>query len=551
MRSFRVVTPGRLMAAAPMLVAAMAMQCGDDDAGKLPVTDPRALTTADAGADAATSDASTVDVATDVTAPRPVAPASLGRTTTQRPTFRWRLPADADGARLTVCRDRACTDVALQVNAVGAQLRPTALFRPGVYFWRVAAVRRGVVSEATSATWEFVVPARDTPVDSTIHHIVDFNGDAYADVTTQFDRDNPEGVYLGSASGLARTPSTAMVTVDGEAEVEHTVAGDLDGDGFCDLVSLTTTGDDPAMRRVVLRRGGPSGLAAPVALSSSSPWPAEFVGAGDLDGDGYGDLVGIDLELAGVPARARVFWGAPTGLRDGTPVILTASPGDDLDARAVASLGDVNGDGRADLVFGAPGADGGAGRVDVWINGPDGAGAVTTLRGDGGRFGASVSVTGDYDGDGYADVAATSPFDLTVTDRSGVRVFRGGASGLAAPRVLPAAGSQSETIRVFPSADLNGDGYDDLVSWMHNEGRGPSAQVYYGSAEGVPVRPARVFYPQEYGSRETALMVQRIGDADRDGYDDLLVRMAPGEAVYARGTASGLTVGPSPRLTPP
>jgi len=113
----------------------------------------------------------------------------------------------------------------------------------------------------------------------------------------------------------------------------------------------------------------------------------------------------------------------------------------------VARAGDVNGDGHADLAVGAPGADGGLGRVSVHLGGADGV-AMTPARtwvGASARagFGEVVEGVGDVNGDGYDDLAVA---ERGATARAGeaagrVSVFLGGPTGPgAAPaRVLEGA----------------------------------------------------------------------------------------------------------------
>lgn len=146
---------------------------------------------------------------------------------------------------------------------------------------------------------------------------------------------------------------------------------------------------------------------------------------GDVDGDGIGDL------LAGCPdlgaGQVRVYHGAHNGLLQtwhGT------SNGDRFGA-SVASAGDVNGDGRADVAIGAP--DGGdvaqvlsfnRGVVEV-RSGLDGA-AMMTVKGSTSQdhLGAAVGGGFDVDGDGRPDVVAGEPDDDAVASGAGlVRVY--------------------------------------------------------------------------------------------------------------------------------
>ena len=110
-------------------------------------------------------------------------------------------------------------------------------------------------------------------------------------------------------------------------------------------------------------------------------------------------LTGRGVEVHDPPAAAHRLQLAPTGEVSG-----------DLFGVSVAGAGDVNGDGYADLIVGAHGNDAGAlsgGRAYVYYGGPEAdtvADLILTGGVEGGNFGVSVSGAGDLNGDGYADV---------------------------------------------------------------------------------------------------------------------------------------------------
>lgn len=481
-------------------------------------------------------------------APRLVWPSSLGRLTSQRPTLRWRLPVGEVTARVAVCRDRACADEVQSADVAGSALRLAEALAPGVYFWRVRTAQG-----LASATWEFQVRAHSAPVDTLHTRMTDLDGDGYGDMMVTTGAPQRGAVYAGAAGGVAQAPTTRFPVQPDGSTLRVASASDLDGDGYGDLLSFALVGGE---RRAFLHRGGPQGASAsPVMLSVAEPWPDATASAGDVDGDGYNDLVGVDQGRSGPLGRVRVLFGAPSGVLRESTVIVAA---DATDATSVVTTGsaDVNGDARPDFLFGMPSRDDGAGRAFVWVNDGCATGHTVVLPGDTGpyaHFGDSVSLAGDYNGDGYADAVVAAPHDADTADQSALWVFPGSAAGpvTTTPVRLPFAGRQTESLRVVGVGDINGDGIADLGAWMHTSLRPPELVLYYGAVGGLATTPSRALTSEDFGPDERGFSASGVGDTDRDGFDELLVFLSPGHVVVSRGTAAGPTTGMIPFLTLP
>ncbi|MCA9490660.1 MAG: VCBS repeat-containing protein [Myxococcales bacterium] len=144
---------------------------------------------------------------------------------------------------------------------------------------------------------------------------LDVNADGLHDIAISAN-DWPGGgrafVYLGTPRGLLRTPSWYAVGVGSSAYHDNLGAGDLNGDGFDDLVIGNDLASDPELQEgaVSVYLGSAAGLpAAPVWTGESDLVAARFgwgVATGDVDGDGLDDLV------VGAPNQANAFL-APQG----------------------------------------------------------------------------------------------------------------------------------------------------------------------------------------------------------------------------------------------
>lgn len=147
----------------------------------------------------------------------------------------------------------------------------------------------------------------------------------------------------------------------------------------------------------------------------------------------------------------------------------------DLFGYSVGAVGDVNGDGRADVIVGARDASPGglalAGTATVY-SGLDGS-TLFTLTGDsaGDSFGVAVAGIGDMDGDGFPDVAVGASFDDTTAfanDNVGsVRVFSG-RTGIQLLKILGPQGFDTFGASVGPAGDWNADGVPDIVAGALN-----------------------------------------------------------------------------------
>jgi len=243
---------------------------------------------------------------------------------------------------------------------------------------------------------------------------------------------------------------------------------DVDLDGYDDIIAGTRSGNG----KVRVFTGNPGTLHTTIwTWTGDAPddWFGTAVAAaGDLDGDGHGDVVvGAPLnDFAGSGAgQVKAFSGA-TGETTLAWTWYGDSPADSL-GESVAGAGDVDGDGRDDVIAGAPYDDDlgtSSGLARIW-SGRTGA-LIRTLHGDPDwrQFGISVAGLGDLDGDGKGEVAVGSTYGYAGPYLDGaVRVFSG-ASGAEMFTLYGDSFDSYEFGRALAHAgDLNGDGMGDLI----------------------------------------------------------------------------------------
>jgi hypothetical protein len=324
-------------------------------------------------------------------------------------------------------------------------------------------------------------------------------------------------------------------------------AGDVNGDGYADVVIGSPRWDGGKEREgAVWVYHGNAGLmnTAPDFYKRSNQAGAEFgtsVGtAGDVNGDGYDDII------VGSPfwdhdytdeGAAWVYKGSSDGV---VSAPLWHKVPDHAGAQfgtSVGTAGDVNGDGYADVIVGAPYYDHGMddeGMAWVYLGADPVPSTTPQWDGEGNEinahYGQAVGTAGDVNGDGYSDIIVGAPdLDVDEVNEGRAWVHHGSAHGVENAWAWRQRGSMYNAhygFAVGTAGDVNGDHYSDIIvgayGWYYDvEGEG-KVWVYHGSQDGVSE-------PSPWGKRGGQLnahygySVGTAGDVNGDGYADVII----------------------------
>ena len=439
----------------------------------------------------------------------------------------------------------------------------------------------------TTADWTLTGTQASAYLGAEVARVGDVNGDGRADLGLS--EPNWDGtvtdegrvrIYHGSATSLATTAATTILggvasmfrgqTVDG--------AGDVNADGYGDMIVGAPSWDNGSggtgEGRAWLHLGSASGINSVATLSPLGTTGASFgravAGAGDVNGDGYGDLlIGAATQNNGQAGEGLVtlYWGRSSGYTTVPAVTLELNIASASFGWSAACAGDTNGDGYADVIVGAPdlsNGQSGEGKAFVFLGGPGLPGATASSAVESNIAsaftvnGGALSARGDVNGDGFDDVLIGAPeSDVGGTDAGQAWLLLGAASGLANTAVWTVSGNSSEELlgtAVSIAGDVDGDGYDDVLlgvpgfdNGTTNEGQ---ARLFMGAAAGPGTTPDWTWEPNVYGSAGSG--VAGGGDLNGDGYTDLAVaspNASTGRVDVFHGGASGPSTAPDRTVT--
>jgi hypothetical protein len=372
----------------------------------------------------------------------------------------------------------------------------------------------------------------------------DVNGDGVDDIIIGAYQNDAAGMDAGRAYiyfGGSAIDSIPDVILTGEAAEDVfgasvASAGDVNGDGFGDIIIGAFQNDAGGTNagRVYIYFGGPVvDDIADVVFTGTIPnnfFGHVVTGAGDVNGDGYDDVIAAAPAYNSFAGIAYIYYGGSSMDTIPDVTVTGVNPGDSFGS-SMAHAGDVNGDNFADVLVGAYDAFvNTAGKAYLYFGGVSmDSTADVVMNGEevADVFGASVSSAGDVNGDGFSDVIVGAlNNDAAGMDAGKAYIFFGSPSMDAIPDVIMTGSATGDNFgTVSLTGDVNDDGFSDvIVGAIRNDAGGSNAgraYVYFGGTNMDST--ADWIFTGEGEEDLFGLSVAAPGDVNGDGISDIIV----------------------------
>jgi hypothetical protein len=345
----------------------------------------------------------------------------------------------------------------------GAPYYDGAYFDEGRAFLWLGSPTGAPMGDPENAAWSTAGTHNNAELGAAVA-AADVNGDGFGDVIVGIRKysegQNKEGaaaVYLGSESGLASTSVWLCQSDQAHAQLGYAVAsaGDVNnGDGYSDVLVGAPFQDN-----------GENDEGMVYLYNGSSDGP-------ELDWSWYAEGDAEDAQLG----------------------------------FSIASAGDVNGDGYSDIIVGAPLIFDGTGSFGVWLGSPEGPAGHNLWDADfadyilgGSQSGYAVASAGDVDGNGFSDIIIAAPGSYDGRGEVGVAAGCSDGLGESCGWYWSVSGSQAQARFgcSVASADVNGDGFSDILvgATDHDQGEideGRAFLFYGNNSRGLARMPGQM-----------------------------------------------------------
>ncbi|MBX7042007.1 MAG: FG-GAP-like repeat-containing protein [Ignavibacteria bacterium] len=314
-------------------------------------------------------------------------------------------------------------------------------------------------------------------------------------------------------------------------------AGDVNKDGFNDFI-VGSTWNASTGKAYIFYGGTVFDTIPDVILSGEEGQSSEFgkvvSTAGDVNGDGYDDVIVGAVHYSTNTGRAYIYFGGAQ-MNNVADIIMSGVSSDRYFGASVSS-DDFNGDGFSDVLIGEPGSSSSIGNAYIFFGGiamdnvPD-----VTMTGEtaGSYFGFLSSPAGDVNGDSYPDVIVSATHYDGQTGRAYIYL---GGSNMSSNIYLTLFGEGGNFGSWLSAGDVTGDGFSDVIVGASQYGSSDAGRVYiyYG---GNPMNnSADLTFNGTDSNARLGMTLSSLGDLNKDGYCDIILPAKGKAKIYFGGS---------------
>lgn len=371
-----------------------------------------------------------------------------------------------------------------------------------------------LATSATTYASAVSYPTSDTVEDACSLSAGDLTGDGKPEVVNANCNDNTLTVYVNNGDGTFQTGVyyaaglSAPSGTTADLYPEAVTIADMNGDGKADIISSNDNSADVT----ILLGNGDGTVTVPSIGYAVGGYPYQPAIVGDFNGDGNVDLVVADLEFSLVFLKGYGDGSFRSSLDYFAPIA------SDNPSGVTVATGDFNGDGNPDFVLGNCCAS--QGGITVFLSRADGSlqPGVNYFSASGSQEFQYVTVA-DFNKDGKLDIAAAD------SDNSAVQIFNGVGDGTFTVGVSMASGeSEDEPVGII-TGDFNHDGFPDIAVTNVNDGtQDVGVLLNDGTGNFLPAVPYDL-------SQSTYDVGMAVADLNNDGNLDLIVPLRSGSVV--------------------
>jgi hypothetical protein len=316
-------------------------------------------------------------------------------------------------------------------------------------------------------------------------------------------------------------------------------AGDLNNDGFDDVVSFYFAREADVIRIYVYYGRENMHNYPDFYMSDNSKYDGfALTAGGDYNGDGYDDVLFGHGSWDTYHGRVLLYCGG-SSMDNVADFIFLGEGRDNTFGSAVTKAGDVNNDGYEDILVGAKSYNNNTGRAYIYFGGLDMDNTpdvvMTGSEGVNTYFGTSVAGIGDVNNDGYDDVMIGG--NGYVSNKGRAYIFFGGPDMDNTPDVVMTGEDVGNQFgySVSGAGDVNKDGFDDVIVGAFGYNTRGRAYIYHGgtSMDNTP----DLIMNTAISNNNFGMNVSGAGDVNKDGFADVIIGSLNGTELYYGGSS--------------